>query len=60
MVVAWIVITLMVAVLVGIIAAGVSDFEKGSLFLMGFIITCQLSFISAVIYVAAHFIGKFW
>jgi hypothetical protein len=60
MVVAWIVITLMLALLVAVIAAGIADFEKGTVFVGAFIIVCQLSFAIAVIYVAAHFIGKYW
>lgn len=58
MVVAWIVITLLIAVLVGFIAALASD--DGFSFVIGFVATLQLSLAIAVIYVAAHFIGRYW
>jgi hypothetical protein len=61
MVVAWIVITLMLALLVGVIYGATSgEFEFGEAFLVAFLIVCQLLFYVGIIYVAAHFIGKYW
>lgn len=62
MVVAWIVITLMIALVVGVIMAGLfsNDGDAGTGFFFGFVGICQLSFVIGVIYVAAHFISKYW
>ncbi len=61
MIVTWITLTLLLAVLVGGVAAAFSDqYEKVGGFLFGFLFTAQVSGFVAVIYVAAHFIGKYW
>lgn len=62
MIVAWIVITLLIALVLGTICAGTmrNEFGSGFAFVWGFWVTCCLSFIIAAIYVAAHFIGKYW
>jgi hypothetical protein len=58
---AWIVITLMLALVVGVIAWGLMHNDFGGFaFIWGFAVTCQVSFVIAVIYVAAHFIGLYW
>ena len=60
MVIAWIVITLMLALLVGIIAGAMNDDGFGFGFFFGFVFVLQLSFAIGIIYVAGHFIGKYW
>lgn len=61
MLVAWIVITLMLAVVVALIAAGIGgSFERGANFLIGFIVVCQISVAIAVMFIVGHFIGKYW
>ena len=54
----WIIITLLIAVVVGLIGAGVSGDGFG--FVWGFVFTLNISFWIGVIYVAAHFVSKFW
>lgn len=59
MVIAWIVITLLLAVVVGLIAAGVSD--DGFIgFFAAFLVVCQISLFIAVVYVVGHFVSKYW
>ena len=58
MIIAWIVITLLLAVIIGFMAWGVGG--EAADFAFGFLMTLNLSFCVGVIYVAAHFIGKYW
>lgn len=61
MIVAWIVITLMLALVVGLIAWGVMHDEDGIFgFFWGFSVVCAISFWISVIFVAGHFIMKYW
>ena len=60
MVIAWIVITLMLALLIAIMAAGMSDDSPGITFAAAFFGVIQISLFLAVIFIAAHFIQKFW
>ena len=58
MIITWIVITLLIAVVAGLITAAAMNDSFG--FFLGFGFTANLSFWIGVIYVAAHFVGKFW
>ena len=60
MVTAWIVITLMLALLIGLMAAGMARYSKGEAFLGAILVVCQGSLFIAVVYVVAHFVGKYW
>ena len=60
MVTAWIVITLMLALLIGLMAAGMARYSKGEAFLGAILVVCQTSLLIGVIYIVAHFIGKYW
>jgi hypothetical protein len=59
MIVTWIVITLMLALVVGIVVAGVTG-DGAFEFFFGFMWVVGISFWVALIFVAGHFIGKYW
>lgn len=60
MIATWIIITLMLAVLIGIIGAGGAEDDRLFGFIAGVFWTCNISFWIGVIYVAGHFISKYW
>jgi hypothetical protein len=57
----WIVLTLASALLVGFLMSATDDIGAGVFgFVWGFMFTCSLSVFAAIIYVAYHFISKYW
>jgi len=62
MIVSWIVITLLIALVAGIIGAALGSTSGESVwgFFAGFAFVVNLSFWIGAIYVAGHFIGKYW
>jgi hypothetical protein len=58
MIISWIIVTLLIALVVGFITMGVSGSAGG--FFVGAWFVIVISFWIAVIYVAGHFIIKYW